>query len=203
MCGNSSCSQRSMFAMQGLQGYNLFGGGGDGLGLGLDVQQLAAAQVRPVLSLSWSYTAWPHPCCSAVGPRRVYALPTRIMSCNQAQHGIIWTTQAQASAQQLALAQQGSGALSSGIQPHGTPSMAADRAQSGALPLDAAGGGVPQQQAMPGGLGVRRTSQECGSPAPFGAASPSHSGTGNTRRGGAYQGAHRTVSTTPRPGTNL
>ena len=31
--------------MQGLQGYNLFGGGGDGLGLGLDVQQLAAAQV--------------------------------------------------------------------------------------------------------------------------------------------------------------
>ena len=32
-------------AVQGLQGYNLFGGGGDGLGLGLDVQQLAAAQV--------------------------------------------------------------------------------------------------------------------------------------------------------------
>ena len=35
----------TMPAVQGLQGYNLFGGGGDGLGLGLDVQQLAAAQV--------------------------------------------------------------------------------------------------------------------------------------------------------------
>ena len=115
-------------------------------------------------------------------------------------------TQAQA-AQQLVLAQQGSGALSGGAaqqSPHGSAlptSMGAapDRAHSGALllpPLDDAalrssGGGMAQQQQAlsgGGGVGTRRTSQECGSPAPFGNASPSHSGTGNTRRGGGYQG---------------
>ncbi len=117
--------------------------------------------------------------------------------------------QAQA-AQQLALAQQGSGALSGGVQqpqhggaPNASMAAAADRAHSGALPppLDdaalrsaAGGGGMAQQQALSGGGmgGGRRTSQECGSPAPFGAtASPSHSGTGNTRRGG-FQGDHQT-----------
>ena len=121
--------------------------------------------------------------------------------------------QAQA-AQQLALAQQGSGALSPGVQQpqHGgahTASMAAaaDRAHSGALlPLDdaamrsATGSGAMAQQALSGGGGIgggRRTSQECGSPAPpFGAASPSHSGTGNTRRGG-FQGEHTERSIIP------
>ena len=118
--------------------------------------------------------------------------------------------QAQA-AQQLALAQQGSGALSMGVQPQhgGAPTSmaaaAAERSLSGALPLDdvalrSAGGSVAQQPQLSGGIGGgRRTSLECGSPAPFGTASPSHSGTGNTRRGG-YQGLHRAA---PRRATTL
>ena len=81
-------------------------------------------------------------------------------------------------------------------------SIAADRAQSGALSFDDRSGravpgvaaGTMAQPSLSGG--GRQASLDCGSPAPFGTASPSHSGTGTACRG-AYQG------TRPNPRSEL
>ena len=70
----------SRHGVQGLQGYNLFGGGGDGLGLGLDVQQLAAAQVscaHLIGTLSISTRTVPKLACPV----------TSVMAPNSAQDG--------------------------------------------------------------------------------------------------------------------